>query len=152
MARIKKGDIFKITDTQKYFQFVVKDKSCLNGDVIRCFNVNEELLDLSSLTDFDVIFWTHTYISNGMKLNYWKLVGNKPIEKNILLPFFKSTDDVYSETQISKKWFIWKPNEERQFIGKQNNKTKHYPIGGVFQPPFIKEWAQNGTFDMKVPD
>lgn len=44
---------------------------------------------------------------------------------------FRATDDVYSQTKCSKKWFIWKAGEKEQWIGKLKKKYKDLAYGTV---------------------
>lgn len=157
MAKLKQGDIFEINSNGKkyYFQYIINDKNCLNGNVIKCFNycsVEKTPIDINMLKDLKTFFFMQTYISWGIKLKLWKSIGNIPLPSDFIMPFFKHTGDVYSEVKKSNKWYIWQPNGAKQFVGELKNEYKSFPYAGVMGPIALVKIIEAGHDYFLHPD
>ncbi len=94
MRRKKIGDVFEIEldGDNRYIQFLGKDKTLLDGDVIRCFKYKgsrpkEPMED--TLIASGVLFYAHTYLSIGQKVGIWTNVGNMAVEPTFEMPAFQ---------------------------------------------------------------
>jgi hypothetical protein len=157
MTKLKQGDIFEISSNGKkyYFQYIVNDKNCLSGNVIRCFNYSSDEkipTDINILKDLQTFFYIQTLISWGIKLKLWKKIGNIPLPSDFKIPFFRGTDDVYIEVKKSYKWYIWQPNGAKQFIGELKNEYKSFPIAGVMGPLVLVKMIEAGHDYSLHPD
>tara|TARA_R110002049_G_scaffold302788_1_gene496226 strand:+ start:405 stop:881 length:477 start_codon:yes stop_codon:yes gene_type:complete len=153
---LKKGDIFecKYGSKKRYFQYIVTDRTCLDGDVIRCFETEYEIgetPELQKIVTDNILIWLQTSIYAGRHFNLWERVGNIP-SSDVELPFFRATNDAGAEVEISDKWHIWKPNEEKKLIGFLPKQMRLYPKAGVIHPLSVPEILQSGINDFKVPN
>ncbi len=82
---IKPGDIFYITikgKYRRYFQYIVKDRTCLNAGLIRVFTKRYELKNNQTVDEIlndRVAFYTHAIISIGIMDRYWEKYGKGPL-------------------------------------------------------------------------
>jgi hypothetical protein len=165
MARTstKIGDVFsvKIDNTSKmYFQFIVRDLTQLNSDVIRIFkkaypiNANP---DLSEIVNGDVEFYAHCVTKLGLKMGFWENVGNNPNTGNTRNILFKDTNDYGSipgeQIKLSSNWYVWKINDnEFKRVGKLKGENRKAEIGIVISPDSIVYRMQTGKYDFVYPE
>ena len=144
---VKKGYIYKVEledGTIRYFQYIGKDKSDLNSDVICVFKKHYtesdgDSLSVGTIVNDDIECYMHTSVSAGVKLGLWsRIFTTSPFlhEKRI---FFRSSQDILSIRPnqppiVSYRWFVWEMNGERRFVGRLRKKYHHYDIGMVFSP------------------
>ena len=145
------GDIFEVlldNNLKAYFQYIMRDMTELNGDVIRVFQTRysqEEDVVLEKILDDSVDFYVHTSVLPGAKQGLWHKVGNVKVPIDIERPCFRGTDDDYASKKISKDWYIWRANDnETTYIGKFTEKYKHCDKGGIYPPFAIKDRIQSG--------
>ena len=153
---LKQGDIFefKYGGKKRFFQYMVTDSTCLDGDVIRCFKQEYDLNetpDLEKVVTDTILIWLQTSIYAGRRFNLWERVGNITVNE-VELPFFRATNDAGAEVEVSDKWHIWKPNEEKIRIGFLPEHMRHFPKAGVIHPLSVPEILQSGINDFKVPN
>jgi Immunity protein 26 len=153
---IKIGDVFilKIKDRNFFFQFIGRDSSCLNADVIRIFdlNLNKEA-NFKNLILRDIQFYSHTSIRLGIKLNLWKKIGNLTLEDNFISPTFRHTDDVANPSiKKSYRWYIWKVNGPTVDVGELTKDLKLLSVGGVTHPYDIVTRLETGKDMLDYPD
>ena len=160
MARVivKKGDLFKLQVKHgfKVFQFMLEDKSCLDGDVIRVFKKkfsNEEEIKAEVLIDSDIMFYAHTSVRAGVKQAVWSKVKgmNIPYDEDDI-PMFRTTSDGYAEVKTSYKWYVWKVNQERKFLGQLTDEYRGCPFGALYHPVDIGDWVKTGINDFNFPE
>ena len=153
---IKKGDIFSVQlgeNQKKYFQFVTRDLSQLSSDVIRAFRESyqvDECPSVDKVITGDTDFYAHCLINVGVKMNLWEKFGNSPDDGLMDDVIFRSSTD-YGRHQIavSKNWWVWKPNEERRFIGAMQDEFRHACLGLVVTPDDIVYRMRNGDYGIK---
>ena len=156
-ANTKIGDVFSAnvdSDTKKYFQYIVSDLTQLNSDVIRVFekvysiNANPDLLEI---VNGEVEFYAHCITKLGLKMGYWKSVGNITNVGNFDNVLFRSSGDS-PQTRISQNWWVWKINEEQKSVGKLEGENRKSEIGSVIPPDSIVHRIQKGMYDFVYPD
>ena len=164
MARvqIKLGDIFFAEldkGSKKYFQFIASDLTQLNSDVIRVFKKQYAIDDkpkLSEVVQGEVEFYAHCVTKLGVKLGYWKKVGNIKDIGNTDDILFRNTNDYGSkpgeQVEISQNWYVWKLNDEEfTHVGKLTGKNRKAEIGIVISPDSIVYRMRTGEYDFMYP-
>ena len=149
---IKKGDFFKVelnSGEIRYFQFVDKDKTDLNGDVIRIFSRHYCVGGMESIEEIledTVECYMHTSISMGIKLGFWSFYS-KGVAPNNLDIFFRTSDDVGlypNQHFVSSNWVIWKMNGARQKVGKLPERFHSTDLGGIYAPQHVIYRLEHG--------
>lgn len=159
-ASYKVGDIFEVPlqhGLKGYIQYIDKDTTELNSDVIRIFksrypaDVNP---DMEDIVVGDIEFYSHvTGVEFGVKDGSWKKVGTSSNIGDQKAPFFRSPGDRpekredglwYAWPQISKKWYIWRMNEEHCLVQELTGENINAYPGEVTWPKFIVYQMQTG--------
>jgi|ERR1051326_5147081 hypothetical protein len=159
MAKVKvsPGDIFEVplqNGRKQFFQYVLKNLNQLGGNLIRAFDYEcevEKSVDTKELIKKPIKFYTHTMLLVGLKLGTWNKIGSEPIEKNFEMPTFRGTDDVYSMTKKSYKWYIEK-GDKITWIGELKDEFKHLPTDGVNPPHLVVRQLETGNDGSKWPE
>jgi len=145
------GDIFEVPledNFKAYFQYIMRDFTELNGDVIRVFKPRyrqDDVLDLEDVVQTDIEFYVHTSVLPGAKQGLWNKMGNIKVPVDIERPCFRGTDDDDPSIKISERWYIWRANDENfTYVGKFTKKYHHCDRGGIFPPFAIKNRIQTG--------
>lgn len=124
----KIGDVFEviISETEKrYMQYVISDMTNLNSDVIRVFKKKYSISENPAIDDIvedKVLFYAHCDSKHGIRLGYWTLYGNTEKVGN--------TDDILFRISgvfgdvVSYSWYIWRVNQNHQYIGKLSGDMK----------------------------
>lgn len=160
MARVitKIGDVFcvKLDDrNKKYFQYVAKDLTQLNSDVIRAFkktySIDEEP-NLSEVVKDEIAFYGHCVTNLGVKMGVWEKAGKAPIvgELDVL---FRDTNDYGRKpdeepVKISHSWYVWKINEEFRRVGKLEGENQKSEIGMVMNPLSVVHRIRTGEYNL----
>lgn len=161
MARIstKTGDVFSVKlgdGRKKYFQYIASDLTQLNSDVIRVFSKFypiETSHNLQEVIDDEVEFHAHCVTKFGIKLCLWEKVGNFSKIGSIEHVLFRDSSDYGNPAvSISQKWWVWKINQERQFVGKLTGANKSAEIGVVVRPSDIISRIVTGKYDFVYPN
>lgn len=152
----KIGDVFEviISETEKrYMQYVISDMTNLNSDVIRVFKKKYPISENPAIDDIvedKVLFYAHCDSKHGIRLGYWTLYGNTEKVGN--------TDDILFRISgvfgdvVSYSWYIWRVNQNHQYIGKLTGDMKKIDIGCVFPAVNILYMVKNdGKFPGKYP-
>ena len=159
--RIKKGDIFKVklgNGIIRFFQFIGKDISELNGDVIAIFREHyyKEPTRPEMVLDDKIECFMHTSVLAGIKLGLWERVFSLPVtvsEKEIV---FRTSLDygLYPRQHVvSYRWVIWSMNSERCYIGTLPKEYYNSDLGGVFAPNHVIDRMETGEVPAKFyPD
>ena len=152
----KIGDVFAVkvdNECKKYFQLVALDLTQLNSDVIRVFKKEyseNAHPDLFEIINDEVDFYAHCVTSWGTKLGFWGKVGNMPEVGNIDILFRSSSDN--PKTKISNNWWIWKVNEQQQYVGKLEGENRKAEIGSVITADSIVHRIKTGKYDFVYPE
>lgn len=157
IKRAKIGDIFATMPNngfRRFFQYVADDETQLNSQVIRAFKREYELgdnLDLPELVEEDVDFFAHVVIKLGIQLNLWERVGNcQKVGK--VDAYFKASDDIGDPSvKVSKRWWVWKVNDERRFVGPLTEPYEDAEVGSVINPNSIVNRMWTGKYDFVYP-
>jgi len=155
----KIGDIFSVkidNDLRKFFQLIAYDLTQLNSDVIRAFK-NEypitDTLGLSEIVSGEIEFYAHCVTKLGVKLGYWEKIGNiNDVGKTNHILFRSSGDYGNPAIKISKKWWVWKINEEQRWVGKLEGENRKAEIGSVMSPDSIVYRMKTCRNDFFYPD
>lgn len=161
---LKTGDIFSIrleNNTKKYFQYVTKDLTQLNSDVIRVFE-NKYSIDtsphISEIVKDEIALYAHCSIMLGIKMNLWEKVGNDERRIDFGDVQFRDTNDYGHKLsnepiRISKNWHVWKINDkEFKKMGRLEGNYKKSFIGLVFNPLGVVELAKGNKYPINYPD
>ena len=149
MARI--GEIYSspTSDSRYCFQFVARDLTQLNSEVIAIWKntSSKELLSHSEQRLPEPDMFLHTTVLAGVKMGTWERVGMaSPID--FTMATFKSADHDYlrdknPDDKLCKKWQVWKINEDRSIVKKNLYEDKRYMPGWVYPPKVVEYIIQN---------
>lgn len=64
--------------------------------------------------------------------------------------FRSSSDD--PKTKISDNWWIWKVNEQQQYVGKLEGENRLAEIGSIISPDSIVYRINTGKYDFVYPE
>lgn len=134
MKRLTPGNIFQIIhETEiRYFQYFYTDQNYLGGDLIWVFNCKEQTIDLEVIVKSGYSFYFYTTINAGVKLKQWKLIGNKPIPKEMqYYPKFRWSK--YHGNNL-EDWYIL-CYDKKEHIGKNiTDKQMKIPFASISFP------------------
>lgn len=155
------GDIFEVNANDckyKYFQYIGNDDSQLDADVIAFFDFRNDSSGQREGIDFDhlararVHAYAHCVIRNGIKLSLWKKIGHAHVYAQPF-PFFRVSRD-YGDTplvEISRRWNIWRMNEERQERTELSTAEQGYDLGMVVTHLDVVDMARLGHYEFFHP-
>ncbi len=139
---VKPGNIYKVVlenGVVRFFQFIGKDRTELNSDVIKIFARHYNSSDnpnVETILHDDTECYMHTIVKVGIKLGYWeKFCSAKAIIEAPI--FFRTSQDVGlfpKQHFISHRWVVWEMNGEWCEVG--DLPVSHYKtdLGTVFAP------------------
>lgn len=156
MRRIKKGDVFKVkleNGEIRYFQYIGKDSSELNGDVICIFkkHYTDECNQESIIMSDEIECYIHTTVSSGMKWGLWEYAFSSPVKSEEGI-FFRTSQDVGlfpRQIIVSHKWVVWEMNKERVFVGVLPKEYHSAEVGSIYSPEGVIKRLETGTLPMK---
>jgi hypothetical protein len=147
------GDIFSVqtsTDTKKYMQYVANDLTMLNSDVIRAFKKQypiESNPNLSEIVNDEVEFYAHCVTQWGIKLGFWKKIGNIAEVGDLKDVIFRDSSDYGNpQVKISENWWVWSVNKEQRSVGRLEGVNRTAEIGIVFDAESIVERMKTGEY------
>lgn len=153
--RIKKGDVFKVNladGTIRFFQFIGKDLSELNGDVIAIFKTHytEENISPDIIVSDVIECFMHTSVRAGVKLELWDRVFSLPtrIKGDIV---FRTSQDIGMHPRqhsVSHHWVVWSMNKERRYVGTLPVEYYNADLGGIYAPKHVISRLETGL----IPD
>lgn len=155
-VRLSKGDLFKVTlenGVIRFFQFIGKDKTDLNSDVIRIFSshyTEENTLSNEQIINDEIECHMHTSVLAGIKMGTWFYYSHSEI-KNLSGIYFRTSEDVGLhplQHYVSHRWVVWEMNGERLRVGYLPEKYHSADIGGIYAPIHIIYRLVNGL----IPD
>jgi hypothetical protein len=163
MARvvIKIGDVFEVLldeNSKGYFQVIAFDSTQLSSSVIRVFKKKYEILGKLNLSDVvhdEVDFYAHCFVKVGVKLNFWRKVGNVTEVGSVGSIVFRDTNDYGHKlgdepVKVSSKWYVWRVNDENfTKVGRLTGENQKAEIGLVFSPKSIVDRMRTGEYDLK---
>ena len=156
-SNLKIGDFFSVMiddNIKKYFQYVVRDVTQLDSDVIRAFKklypINANI-DLSEIVNGEIEFYSHCFIKLGLKMKFWEKVGNVGDVEDFQELIFRCSGD-NPQTKVSQNWWVWKINEEQKPVGKLVGENKKSEIGSVIPPDSIVYRMKMGKYDFVYPE
>lgn len=140
--RIIKGDIFKVLLKDgiiRYFQFIGRDRSELNGDVIVIFKkqYDNESNDPETITSDEIECFMHTSLLAGIKLGLWEKVHSLQVRIRECEVFFKESQDegLYPRRHfVSHHWVVWAMNADRLYVGTLPEEYYNTDLGGIYAP------------------
>ena len=161
--RIKIGDVFSVNISEsekKFFQFIAVDSTQLNSDVIRSFEKKyliNEVVEIESILDDEVDFYTHCVIKFGLKMNLWEKVANSNKIGSFDNIFFRGSKDSGckpgEQVKISKNWYVWRINDKDfTSVGKLEGDNVKAELGLVVNPYDVIERMKTGNFSFFYPD
>lgn len=144
---IKTGDIFmiKLEGCQRYFQYIVDDKSQLSSNVIKVFKKKFSLgsnPDFEELADSETECYAHTAVRIGVKQHLWEKVGKASVHDSFDAKFIDDYDPI---PEIgTKRWQVWILNNKRVKCDVLPNEFKNADKGAVMPPSSIHYRIQYG--------
>lgn len=155
LINIHIGDIFSvITDSgdKRFFQFIAKDTTQYNSDVIRVFKQTYSKEDNPTAEDFlegAVECYMHTMVSWGLYLGLWTRSGSDGNIGRMDISFRRSKD--YGrfpmfEKRVSNNWEVWTINQPKQNVGKLPESHYSADIGEIGSPPMFLKRINEGYF------
>lgn len=130
--RIKAGDIFEVIrcdGNKQYLQFLVVDRSMLDGDVIRVFKKHyapEAVPSPEDIISDKVLFYAQTSVRRGVREEWWTKYGHSD-DLGELKRIIFSSEGAF--------WYLWRVNK-RPWIFPWLPKNIFNP-GSIFPPFFI---------------
>ena len=136
---------------KRYFQYIGLDFEQLNSEVIRVFKTHypvDAVVDLEEVVKDEIDFYSHTDIRAGFceYFNVWEKVGNVPFREKADVLFRDTDDHGGGRIKVSSRWYIWRMNEPRIFVGKLNEETRKVDGGLVYPPIHICERMETGRY------
>lgn len=154
-TKISVGDVFQVAldnGKYKYFQYLLDDATQLNSNVIGCFPGEfESEVDISKVIDGEFETYIHCVLPLGLKLGYWRRIGNFALKLNCDIVFRDSSDYGNPEIIFSQKWWIWKPNEPQKYIGDIQRDYANSFVGIVVNPSSVVHMIKTGAIDFVYP-
>lgn len=156
-SRFKLGDVFRVPlpdGRVGYFQYIAKDATQLNSEVIRLFDLitsDDTVPDIRSIMASEVIGYAHIFIQVGSKMGYWTKVGSGSIPESFDVVFRDSHDYGDPTIKVSRRWVVWRINEPFLDIGELTPQYQDSEIGIVVSPPNIPERILNGSYIFSYP-
>lgn len=154
----KPGVIFEVrldNGTKGYFQFVTLDITQLNSEVIRIFSrryAAGEQPGAEVIVDDTVQLYAHLTINIGLKREYWKRYGYRPVEDTFVRPWFRTSQDYGNPAiKVSRRWWIWELGEDQQYVGELNARQTQFDIGVVYAAKEIPEIMLTGKSSYFYP-
>lgn len=154
----KIGDVFCViidTTSKKYLQYIGRDLSQLNSDIVRAFKTKyaiDDNPDINEIVNDEVDFYAHCDTVAGIKRACWRKIDNSENIGLLDSVYFRSTNDHGNPSvRISENWWVWKPNEESIYVGKLQGKYRMAERGGVYPPAFIVKRMITGEYGGVYP-
>lgn len=157
MNRVLSGNIYEVmvpNERKRYFQYVCKDLSQLNGDVIRLFSRSYEMNASPTAEEIicdEVDCYMHTAVGAGVKFGLWAHYGrNKDVGSKDV--YFRDANDYGhypGQRTVSHNWTVWKMNGERKYVGTLPEEYYSAHIGLLFSPFSAAYRISHGCYKMK---
>ena len=155
LNEIRSGDIFSLiteSGAKRYFQFVTKDTSEFDSDVIRIFKKVypiDSSPSTAEIVDDDVECYMHTMVSWGLYLGLWTRSGNDDNIGKLDISFRRSND--YGrfplfEKRVSNNWEVWTMNQPKQSVGMLPESHYSADIGDIGSPSTVLKRINEGYF------
>ena len=125
-----------------FFQYVARDRSQLNSEVIRIFKRHypmDYVPDMDEIVNDDVAFYTHTFIRVGYWEKAWYKVGR---HKSI-----GATDAIRFKLH-GKGWYIWSINGPYIHV-ELTEEQKKYEYGYVFPYTEVIYKIKHGEYEFE---
>lgn len=159
---VKIGNIFSVdVDNQykRYFQFVCRDLTILNSDVIRSFITRypkDFEPDIDTIVSDEVDFYAHTSVSAGVKMNLWHKVGNsRNLGENSLKDvIFASLIPSFCNGVIDNKsvWRLSRVNDKMWSPDPNQIDGRKLELGDVMAPHNIVGRLKHGYYNITASE
>lgn len=152
---VHSGDIFSViteSGAKRYFQFVTKDTSEFDSDVIRIFKKVYPIDSSPSTAEIvgDTIeCYMHTMVSWGLYLGLWTRSGSDDNIGKLDISFRRSKDyGRFSlfEKRVSNNWEVWTMNQPKQSVGMLPESHYSADIGDIGSPSTVLKRINEGYF------
>ncbi len=151
------GSIFAVPEDQgtvRYFWCVGTDATQLNSAIIVVFQTSHKAslhIDPSEIISYSVAFYCHTFLSIGKRYGFWRKVGFHRVNRRFDMLFRNSKDYGNPSVPVSKRWYIWKPNEPFQYVGDLTAEHATAEIGVVIPADSVVHRIQTGHYGIVYP-
>ena len=150
-TRFAIGNVFKVELSDgriRFFQFIGKDVSELNGDVIAIFKRHYlgEPYEEEVIVRDEVECFMHTSVGAGIKMGLWRIAFTSSIHIQEKIVFRTSLDiGLYPfKRKVSHRWVVWQMNEERKFVGTLPKEYYNADLGGIYAPIHVISRLETG--------
>ena len=154
----KIGDVFcvKFDTSKKYLQYIGRDLTQLNSDIVRAFKKKHDIEynpDINEIVSDEVDFYAHCDTAAGIKRDCWEKIGKSEDIGTLDYILFRSSSDIGNiSIKISENWWVWKPNEEEVYVGKLTGRNRLAERGGVYPPEKIVRRMITGDYGDVFPE
>ena len=149
------GDLFSViteSGDKRFFQFVSKDASQFNSDVIRIFKraySREENPVTNDIINDELDSYMHTMVSWGLYLGMWTRYDTDCNIGRMDISFRRSKD--YGrfplfEKRVSTNWEVWTINQPKQDVGILPKEYYSADIGDIGSPSMVLKRISEGYF------
>jgi hypothetical protein len=139
---------------KKYFQYIAKDPSQLNSQVIRAFkelHAIDARPDVNQIVRGTVDFHVHVMIGLGVKLNLWEKAGKVGFSERPDVLFRNTNDYGRPDVKVSYNWHVWKIGEKFRRVGELRGEERRAEIGIVVNPYDVVNRMQTGEYSFVYP-
>ncbi len=150
--RVTKGTVFKVRLVNgdiRFFQFLGKDVSELNGDVIVIFkrHYTDGQCNMDEILQDEIECFMHTSVSAGVKSGLWEPVLTSPVSIPEAGIVFRTSQDIGQHPRqhfVSHRWVVWTMNGDRQYVGTLPREYYNADLGGVYAPIHVIRRLETG--------
>lgn len=135
----KIGNIFCVEVDGMYkcfFQYVANDIYQLNSSVIRVFSRHYDMdyvPNMDEIVNDKVSFYSHTVLRAGIYYGAWYKVGtHKDVGDLNEIAFRMHEEYDIAERTKSYRWYMWKLDGTKKFIGEMTDEYRHLDVGFVY--------------------
>lgn len=159
---VKIGNIFSVdVDNQhkRFFQFICRDLTILNSDVIRSFKTRypkDSEPDIDTIVSDEVDFYAHTSVRAGVNMNLWHKVGNSKNlgEDSIKDVIFASLTPSSRDNVLMDKsvWRLSRVNDKMRRAYSYEIQGIRLEFGFVMAPDRIVNRLKYGYYNITAPE
>ena len=98
----------------------------------------------------EVDFYAHCVTKWALEAGVWERIGNNQNLGNVDV-LFRSSGDLGKDIKVSENWWIWRINEQQEYIGRLDDRFKYAELGSVVRPADIVHRMKTGKYGFFYP-